>query len=76
MACLRNTPARVLVQAVSKLQLNGFLRVTKLIRTTDHRPQPLCKYLPIVDGVNILDFPSVSLTKGHFSKWAPLTTVS
>ncbi len=38
----------------------------------DHRPQPLCKYLPIVDGYNIRGIPSQMLTSGNFSKYVLL----
>ncbi|KAJ9092088.1 hypothetical protein QFC20_007470 [Naganishia adeliensis] len=34
----------------------------------DHRPQPLCKYLPIVDGEIIQDIPTKMIAQGRFAK--------
>ncbi|WWC92866.1 uncharacterized protein L201_007827 [Kwoniella dendrophila CBS 6074] len=42
--------------------------IRTLIAAVNHRPQPLCKYLPIVDGHNIVDFPSQLVKNGRFSK--------
>ncbi|WRT69771.1 uncharacterized protein IL334_006762 [Kwoniella shivajii] len=42
--------------------------IRTLIAAVNHRPQPLCKYLPIVDGYNIVDFPSQLVKNGRFSK--------
>ncbi|WWC65908.1 uncharacterized protein I303_108530 [Kwoniella dejecticola CBS 10117] len=42
--------------------------VRTLVAAVNHRPQPLCKYLPIVDGTNIVDFPSRLVANGRFSK--------
>lgn len=36
---------------------------------TDHRPQPLCKYLPIVDGDIIQDIPTKMIAQGRFAKY-------
>lgn len=35
----------------------------------DHRPQPLCKYLPIVDGDVIQDIPTKMIAQGRFAKY-------
>ncbi|KAJ9125987.1 hypothetical protein QFC24_002259 [Naganishia onofrii] len=39
-----------------------------LIAAVNHRPQPLCKYLPIVDGYLIQDTPSKMIGQGRFTK--------
>ncbi|KAJ9110628.1 hypothetical protein QFC19_001457 [Naganishia cerealis] len=39
-----------------------------LIAAVNHRPQPLCKYLPIVDGNLIQDVPSKMIADGRFTK--------
>ncbi|KXS11919.1 alpha/beta-hydrolase [Gonapodya prolifera JEL478] len=49
----------------------GCLRSTSagtLIAAINHRPQPYCKYLPIVDKETIPDIPSRLLQQGKFSK--------
>ncbi|GHJ89343.1 hypothetical protein NliqN6_5745 [Naganishia liquefaciens] len=39
-----------------------------LIAAVNHRPQPLCKYLPIVDGDIIQDIPTKMIAQGRFAK--------
>ncbi|RSH93215.1 hypothetical protein EHS25_007569 [Saitozyma podzolica] len=53
-------------QDVMSCLRNTSVRV--LISAVNHRPQPQCKYLPIIDGQTILDYPSRSLTQGKFAK--------
>ncbi|KAI5451352.1 hypothetical protein NCC49_001945 [Naganishia albida] len=42
--------------------------VGSLIDAVNHRPQPLCKYLPIVDGDIIQDIPTKMIAQGRFAK--------
>lgn len=73
MKCLRSTVTASLIGAVSEFHVQSYRLCIDLL---DHRPQPLCKYLPIVDGDIIQDTPTKMIAQGRFAKWVTLNGAS